>query len=74
MFFNCNYNELGVYWSNILLEKKGWLLFVKFKFGVIKKKRLILIRVCLKINECKNWLFVKDNFVFIKCDFWFNFL
>lgn len=49
MPFHRNYNELGAHWSYISSEKKG-----KLKLGVIKKKRLILTRACLKINERKN--------------------
>lgn len=53
MPFHRNYNELG-HWSNISSEKKGRLSLAKLKLGVIKKKRLILTRACLKINERKN--------------------
>lgn len=54
MPFHRNYNELGAHWSNISSEKKGRLSFAKLKLSVIKKKRLILTRACLKINERKN--------------------
>lgn len=54
MPFHRNYNELGAHWRNISSEKKGRLSLAKLKLGVIKKKRLILTRACLKINERKN--------------------
>lgn len=54
MPFHRNYNELGAHWSYISSEKKGRLSFAKLKLSVIKKKRLILTRACLKINERKN--------------------
>lgn len=49
-----NYNELGAHWSYISSEEERATSLAKLKRGVIKKKRLILTRACLKINERKN--------------------
>lgn len=53
MPFHRNYNELGAHWSYISSDKKGRLSLAKLKLGVIKKKRLILTRACLKLMNVK---------------------